>query len=72
MCIRDSRTYVPAYFPALIHAGLGDGGAALDELERSYAERDSMLRDLKVDPPWDRLREEPRFVALMEQMRFPS
>jgi len=68
---RARRTYVPAYFPALIHAGLEDVSAALRELERSYSERDSMLRDLKVDPPWDRLRSEPRFRALMEEMKYP-
>jgi tetratricopeptide (TPR) repeat protein len=68
---RARRTYVPAYFPALIHAGLEDVSAALRELERSYSERDSMLRDLKVDPPWDRLRSEPRFRALMDEMKYP-
>ena len=69
---RGQRAYVPAYFRALIHAGLGERPAALDELERSWAERDSMLRDLKVDPPWDALRDEPRFVALMRRMAYPG
>jgi hypothetical protein len=45
------RGEVPRYFDALVHAGLGDGPAALDALEQAWQERDSMLRELKVDPP---------------------
>jgi serine/threonine-protein kinase len=61
--------YVPPYFFALIHAGLGDRPRALDELERAWQVRDSMLRDLKVDPPWQSLHDEPRYRALLERLR---
>ena len=46
----SAERYVPPYFFALIHAGLGNRSRALDELERAWQVRDSMLRDLKVDP----------------------
>jgi tetratricopeptide (TPR) repeat protein len=61
--------YVPPYFFALIHAGLEDRSRALDELERAWQARDSMLRDLKVDPPWQSLHGEPRYRALLERLR---
>ena len=37
---RDARAYVPPYDIALIHAGLGDTGAAMRWLQRALAERD--------------------------------
>jgi TolB-like protein/Flp pilus assembly protein TadD len=64
-----AERYVPPYFFALIHAGLGDRARALDELERAWQVRDSMLRDLKVDPPWQALHGEPRYRALLERLR---
>lgn len=69
LAARGRERYVPAYFPALVQAGLDDRSAALDELERGWAERDSMLRDLKVDPPWACLHGEPRYHALLERLR---
>jgi hypothetical protein len=63
---------VPPYFPALVLCGLDDQEAALERLEQSYAMRDTMLRDLKVDPPWDRMRRLPRFKVLMDKMAYPE
>jgi tetratricopeptide (TPR) repeat protein len=68
---RTSDHYVPPYFFALIHAGLGEHNLALDWLDTAWKERDAMLRDLLVDPPWDGLREEARFAALMAKMNYP-
>jgi serine/threonine protein kinase len=45
--------------------------AVLPLLEQAYAERDTMIRDLKADPHWDRMRSEPRFEALMRKMAYP-
>lgn len=63
-----AERYVPPYFSALVHAGLGDRERALAELERGWQARDCMLRDLAVDPPWDELRGERRFRALLAQL----
>jgi hypothetical protein len=68
---RERDQYVPPYFFALVHSGLGETARALDRLEQAYAGRDTMLRDLKADPHWDRLRSEPRFGALMRKMAYP-
>ena len=65
---RRAERYVPRYFPALVHAGLGEVEAALDTLERGWEERDTMLRDLKVDPPWNVLHGEPRYEALLARI----
>ena len=63
--------YVPPYFPALVFSGLGEHDEALAFLEQAYATGDTMLRDLKADPHWDRMRALPRFKALATKMAFP-
>ncbi len=69
---RERDRYVPPYFLGLVHCGLGETAAALDRLEQAYTARDTMLRDLRADPQWDRLRSEPRFEALMKRMAYPQ
>jgi TolB-like protein/Tfp pilus assembly protein PilF len=69
---RALDSYVPPYFPALVLSGLGRADASLDRLEQAHRQGDTMLRDLKVDPPWDRMRVEPRFRALMRELAFPG
>jgi serine/threonine-protein kinase len=65
-----SRTrYVSPYGIASIHACLGDTAAALDWLERAYDEHDQTLVWVKVHPRLDGLRQEPRFLRLLERMR---
>src|SRR5713101_2174936 len=59
--------YVPAYGRVVIHAALGDHEKALTWLEKAYEER-SFLVYLKVDPAFDALREEERFVTIQEKM----
>ncbi len=57
----------PAAMGAL-HAMLGDSDRAFDLLDQAFAERDWMLRDVKVGPLWDPLRKDPRFGRLLQQM----
>lgn len=63
--------YVPPYFRALVLSGLGDFERAEDALEEALVRGDTMLRDLKADPQWDRLHGRPRFDALMQRMAYP-
>ena len=55
---------------AKAHLGLGQTEAALDRLEEAYEVGDSQLTVLKVHPHWDPLRAEPRFIGLLEKLRF--
>jgi serine/threonine-protein kinase len=59
---------VPPVAYALVYIGLGDRERALDWLEAAYEARDPFLCYAKVFPPYDRLRAEPRFKALLERM----
>ena len=53
---------------ALNYAMAGDDSEALDWLERAVEERTPWLPELKVDPNWDRVRSQPRFIAIMKKI----
>lgn len=53
---------------AYVHAGLGNSDEVFRWLERAYENRDWLMGMLKVDPVWDSLREDARFVSLLERM----
>jgi len=62
------RSYVSPYDLALCHAGIGNTGAALDQLEDAYRER--VMRIISIgDPELDGLRLEARFTFLVERLR---
>jgi TolB-like protein/class 3 adenylate cyclase len=68
--LERSRTrYLPSYWIALIFAGLGDADQATAWLDRAYDERSSWLVWIKVEPRFDGLRSDPRFVSLLQRMR---
>ena len=65
---RSREEYVsPVYFSA-IHAGLGDGPAALEWLDRAYRERSSWLVFVGCEPWWDPLRGDARFDDLVRRV----
>jgi len=64
----SARSYVPAYYFALVHAGLGERDQALRYLERAHQERSSVLAYLLIDPRLAPLRGEARFLALARQL----
>jgi TolB-like protein/Tfp pilus assembly protein PilF len=63
-----ARRYVPCHNIAEAYIGLGEKDHALEWLEKAYEERDSQLIWLKLDPIYQSLRSEPRFVALRKKM----
>jgi len=59
--------YVRAFLFAVVHMGLGELDEALGWLETAYDERDWGIMSLAVDPLFDPLRADPRFLALQEK-----
>ena len=62
------RQYVSPRDLALVHACLGEDDEAIHYLERAYEEHAPWMSFLAVDPMWDRLRDDPRFTAIVRKM----
>lgn len=53
---------------ALVYNGLGDREKALDWLGKAFEAKAYWMVELKVEPHWQNLGSEPRFVALLKKM----
>ncbi|HKC66171.1 MAG TPA: hypothetical protein VKB86_21175, partial [Pyrinomonadaceae bacterium] len=60
--------YVSPYHLAVVYAGLGEHEKALDNLEKAADERFNWLVFIKVEPIFESLRSEPRFLALVHRI----
>ena len=63
------QRYVPSYSVATIYAALGRTDEAFTWLERAYAEHDSWMVYLGLDPRLDPLRSDARFAALLQRIK---
>ncbi len=54
-----------------MYAARGDVANALTMLERARTVGDPGLQSAKVDPLFDSLRNDPRYKALIAQLKFP-
>jgi eukaryotic-like serine/threonine-protein kinase len=69
---QSSRRYVCAYEVATIYAGLGDRANTLRFLEQGKRERADCMPWMAVDPKLDRLRQDPAFQHLLQDIGTPS
>lgn len=66
----SKERFVPPTHIALIYNGLGETDKALAWLEKGYEQRDAKMAFLKVEPKWNNLRNDPRFLDLMKRVGF--
>jgi len=71
-CLKALMGDGAAYEYAAIYAQWGDTGEALSWLETALRLRDPYLVTRKTDPRIDPLRKEPRFQAVMRELKFPG
>jgi eukaryotic-like serine/threonine-protein kinase len=64
-----TRAYVSPVALATAHLGLGNVDAVFAELERAYRERRGWLTYLNVEPLFDPVRADPRFLDLRRRLR---
>jgi eukaryotic-like serine/threonine-protein kinase len=67
---RATRYVSPADIAAL-YVWLGDNDRAMDWFQKAFDERSFNMVYLKVHPGYDRVRQDPRFLALLRRMQFP-
>jgi tetratricopeptide (TPR) repeat protein len=65
------NSYVPAYHLAIAHTGLGDRDRAFALLAKACADREPLLINVGVDPRFEPLRGDRRYVDLMAQLGIP-
>ncbi len=61
--------------PAFLSYGclaVKDVDCAITHLEEALRQRSSTMVFMRVAPAWDPVRDDPRFKAILEQMKFPS
>ena len=63
----SEKRYVSPRYLAIVNVGLGDKKAAIEHLQRAYENRHPGLVLIRVDPLFDRLREEPSFQELVNR-----
>ena len=68
----SKREYVSPYEVAQVQARLGDREQAFRWLEKAYAERDSGILALKVEPAFQSLRSDPRLQNLVKRIGLPQ
>jgi Flp pilus assembly protein TadD len=68
----SQQRYVPAYEKGLVHVGIGDNEAALQDLKQAYKEGSHWMFILQTDARLDPLRPDPRFQQLVRRVRLPQ
>jgi len=64
----SEREYVSPFYRAMVEVGLGDRDAAMSALEGAYDDRSGWLLFLNVEPEFDSLRSDPRFLDLLRRV----
>lgn len=64
--------YVPPMDFVRLYIRLGDKERSLARLEKVYQEHTRSVFDIKVDPLFDDLRSEPRFVDLLRRLNLDN
>jgi hypothetical protein len=62
------ETYVTTYGVAILYARLAEKGKALEWLNKGYLEHDVQMTEIGVEPAFDVLRLDPRFVDLLRRV----
>lgn len=66
-----ARRYVSPYHVGIIYNFLGNKEQTLTALEQSFEEKEAWMLWLGVEPSFDNLRDEPRFLNLLEKTGNP-
>jgi TolB-like protein/DNA-binding winged helix-turn-helix (wHTH) protein/Tfp pilus assembly protein PilF len=69
---RSNRDFVDPYPVAFIYVALGDNDRALTSLEKAYAIRSTWMPWINLEPKFDQLRSNPRFIDLLKRLKIQS
>ena len=64
----SKRRYIPAVYVASIYEALGDDNHLMEWMKKAYLERSDYLIYLRTEPSLDRMRLDPRFIKVLQQI----
>ena len=62
----------PSFHIAMIYAQMGETDFAFEWLEKAYEDREVEMYWLKVEPPFEPLRSDPRWQVMLDKVGFPK
>ena len=62
----------PSFYIAMVYCQKGEIDEAFEWLEKSYQDREVELHWLKVEPPFEPLRSDPRYQEMLDKVGFPN
>lgn len=65
---KASESYISPYSLSWIYFALGNEDQGFQWLEKAFKERDSWLCEIKVEPVFDSVRQNPRFLTLLKNI----
>jgi TolB-like protein/DNA-binding winged helix-turn-helix (wHTH) protein len=68
----SKKQYVSPYYFAVVYAGLGKNEQAINWLDKAFADRSNGLVFMRMEPELDKLRSNPRFIALQQKLNMPA
>ncbi len=69
---KDKNAYLPCFAIAMNYARLQDKDKTFEYLNKAYEQREPQIAELKVDPPFKFLRDDPRFKELVKKVGVPE
>jgi tetratricopeptide (TPR) repeat protein len=70
LLIRSKETSEISYNIARVYFALGENDRGFDCLEKAYEKNEADLADLNIDPAFDTIKTDPRFIALLKKLGF--
>jgi len=69
---QDNAGGSPSFYLAMIYAQMGETDTAFHWLEKSFQDHEVEMYWLKVEPPFEPLRSDPRWQKMLDKVGFPD
>ena len=68
----ESSAGSPSFYIAMVYAQMGEIDTSFKWLDKSYEDREVEMHWLKVEPPFEPLRNDPRWQEMLDKVGFPE
>ena len=69
---QESSVGSPAFYLSMLYAQMGETDLAFEWLDKAYQDHEVEMVWLKVEPPFDPLRSDPRWQEMLDKVGFPE